>query len=72
MISELSGEYKYLITLASKQSDTIFGKNINELSSQDIFEVLTGTAKGFTMSTPKTSSYRMLKIYMKYVFQPHF
>lgn len=72
MNSELIGENKNIITLASKQSDTIFGKNINELSSQDIFEVLTGTAKGFTMSTPKTSSYRMLKIYMKYVFQPHF
>jgi plasmid replication initiation protein len=70
--TELTGENKNIITLASKQSDTIFGKSINELSSQDVFEILKGTAKGFTMSTPKTSSYRMLKIYMKYVFQPHF
>ena len=68
----LTGKNENIMNLAVKQSQSIFAKNINELSSLEVFEILTGTAKGFTMSKPKTSSYRMLKTYMKNVFKPHF
>jgi hypothetical protein len=68
----LTGKNENIMNLAIKQSQSIFAKNINELSSVEVFEILTGTAKGFTMSKPKTSSYRMLKTYMKNVFKPHF
>ncbi|MEY8214274.1 MAG: replication initiation protein [Colwellia sp.] len=68
----LSEEKVKITPQANKQAQTIFAKNIDELSIQEVFEVLTGTARGFTMSKPKTSSYHMLKIYMKYVFQPYF
>jgi len=68
----LTGKNENIMNLAIKQSQSVFAKNINELSNLEVFEILTGTAKGFTMSKPKTSSYRMLKTYMKNVFKPHF
>jgi hypothetical protein len=68
----LTGKNENIMNLAIKQSQGVFAKNINELSSLEVFEVLTGTVKGFTMSKPKTSSYRMLKTYMKHAFKPHF
>jgi hypothetical protein len=68
----LTGKNENIMNLAIKQSQSVFAKNINELSGLEVFEILTGTAKGFTMTKPKTSSYRMLKTYMKNVFKPHF
>ena len=69
---ELTGENESIMKFAKKQSKDIFEKSIPDLSSSEIVQVLTGTVKGFTMSKPKTTAYKMLKIYMKYAFKSHF
>jgi plasmid replication initiation protein len=69
---ELTGENESIMKFAKKQSNDIFAKSIVDLSSIEIVEILTGTVKGFTMSKPKTTAYKMLKIYMKSAFKYHF